>query len=69
MPYSYLLEIKYINVTEYSENKLLAKIPEAREELERYEKDRDLKTLTGSTKLIKIILVFSGVELKYKREV
>jgi len=66
MGYSYLLEIKYISVTDYSESKLKCKILEAEEELERYEKDRDLKQFTGDTKLLKIVLVFCGVELKYK---
>jgi hypothetical protein len=65
--YSYLFEIKYITLSEYSESKLKSKILEAEEELERYEKDRDLKQLTGETKLIKIILVFCGVELKHRR--
>ncbi|MEQ8192667.1 MAG: AAA family ATPase, partial [Candidatus Eremiobacterota bacterium] len=64
--YSYLLEIKYISLSEYSEKRLKSGILEAEEELRRYEQDRDLKQFTGGTKLIKIILVFCGVELKYK---
>ncbi|MEQ8169240.1 MAG: AAA family ATPase [Candidatus Eremiobacterota bacterium] len=64
--YSYLLEIKYISVSEYSESRLNTKILEAEEELRRYEEDSDLKQITGETKLMKIILVFCGVELKYK---
>jgi len=64
--YSYLLEIKYISVSEYSESRLNSKILEAEKELRRYEEDSGLKQFTGETKLIKIILVFCGVELKYK---
>ena len=69
MGYSYLLEIKYIGVNEYTENRLSSKILEAEEELKRYEKDTDLKKLTGETQLIKIILVFCGVELKGRKEI
>ncbi len=69
LPYSYLLEIKYIPVTEYSESKLKSKILEAEEELERYGKDFNLKQFTGETKLVKIILVFCGVEVKVRQEV
>ncbi len=67
MGYSYLLEIKYIGVSEYSESRVNSKILEAEDELKRYEKDSDLKKLTGNTQLIEIILVFCGVELKCRR--
>ncbi|HPZ06867.1 MAG TPA: PD-(D/E)XK nuclease domain-containing protein [Candidatus Eremiobacteraeota bacterium] len=66
MGYSYLLEIKYIKSADYSKSKLQEKIRLAGEQLEKYKDDTSLKTFTGTTKLLKIILVFSGVELKYK---
>ena len=64
--YSYLIELKYLSKTGYSEVKQEEKIKSAREKLSKYENDEDLKKLVGSTEIIKLILVFAGVELKYK---
>ena len=66
MTSSYLFEIKYIKVSDFSENVLKKKIEEAKEELDKYIKDFDLKKIAGSTSLHKIVLVFCGVELKHK---
>ncbi len=66
MGYSYLIEIKYIKLSDYSESKLQEKIQIARKQLEKYKDDTSLQKFTGTTKLIKIVLVFSGIELKYK---
>jgi hypothetical protein len=55
-----------MSVTEYSEKKLEDKIDEARKELKQYEEDDTLGKFKGRTELLKIILVFCGVELKHK---
>lgn len=67
MKYSYLFEIKYIKVSEFSENLLQEKIKEAQEGLKKYGDDQSLLKQTASTELIKAILVFCGAELKYKK--
>ncbi len=64
--FSYIIEVKYMSVTEYSEKKLEDKINEARKELKQYEEDDAFWKFKGRTDLLKIILVFCGVELKYK---
>ena len=66
IPYSYIFELKYIKVKDFTEKLLKKKIEEAKKELDRYEKEPAIAKYTGSTKLMKVILVFSGVELKYK---
>jgi hypothetical protein len=63
--YSYLIEMKYIKPSEYSETKLEAKIKDAEEKLNKYKNDESLKIFTGDTHIINLILVFSGIELKY----
>ncbi len=68
LAYSYILEIKYMNVKEYKKKKLQEKIMEAKEELDKYKDDDGLKKLTGKTELKKLILIFAGVELKHKEE-
>jgi len=64
LPFSYLLEIKYLKKKRCSKKEVEKKIEEGKKELMRYENDVALKKVTGSSKLIKIILVFAGVELK-----
>ena len=64
--YSYLMEIKYIKPSDYDEKKLEEKISSAKKQLEKYKEDETLKKMIGNTKLERIILVFAGVELKYK---
>jgi len=65
LPCSYLFEIKYIKLKDYSKKELEKKIEEGRKELTKYENDTSLKKMIGSSKFTKIILVFAGVELKY----
>jgi len=67
MKFSYLLEIKYIKVSDFTEELLRKKIKEAEEGLTQYGRDHFLFKQIGDTELIKIILVFSGPELKFKR--
>jgi len=69
MGYSYIFEIKYIKVKDFTEKELERKLREGKEVLLKYGEDEDLKRLTGSTELIKIVLVFSGVELKCREKV
>jgi len=69
MGYSYIFEIKYIKTKDFTEKELERKIKEGKEALLKYGEDEDLKKLTGHTKVIKVLLVFSGVELKCREEV
>jgi len=64
--YSYLIELKYIKPSDYAEALQEKKIKDDREKLKRYEGDEGLKKLMGNTEIRKIILLFSGIELKYK---
>ncbi len=64
--YSYLIELKYIKPSEYNETKLEEKLKGAREKLKKYHDDEGLKKILGGTDIIKLILVFSGIELIYK---
>jgi len=66
IPYSYMFEIKYIKKKDFTKKMLQNKIEEAKSELDKYGQDEGVKKLTGSTELLKIILVFCGVELKHK---
>ncbi len=69
MKFSYLLEIKYIKVSDFTEELLEKKIKDAQEGLAKYGDDHFLFKQIGNTELIKIILVFSGPELKYRQKV
>ncbi len=53
-----------MSIAEYNEKKLEDKINEARKELKQYEEDDVFGKSKGRTELLKVILVFSGVELK-----
>jgi len=64
--YSYLIELKYIKPSDYAVALQEKKIKDAMEKLKRYENDEGLKKLMGKTEIRKIILLFSGIELKYK---
>ena len=66
IPYSYIFELKYIKVKDFTEKLLKQKVDEAKKELDRYVKEPALSEYIGSSELVKIILVFSGAELKYK---
>jgi hypothetical protein len=66
--YSYLIELKYLTQKEYNQTKLEEKIKNTEEKLNKYKDDEGLKKILGSTQIIRLILVFSGVELKYKSD-
>ncbi|KPA10579.1 AAA-ATPase, partial [Candidatus Magnetomorum sp. HK-1] len=68
LQYSYLIELKYISRSEYSEKEQQKKIQDAKEQLDQYVKSDRVKNSIASTKLIKIILVYKGWELVYCEE-
>ncbi|KPA15377.1 ATPase AAA [Candidatus Magnetomorum sp. HK-1] len=68
LQYSYLIELKYISRSEYSEEELQKKIQDAQEQLDQYMKSDRVKNSIASTQLIKIILVYKGWELVYCEE-
>ncbi len=68
MKYSYLIELKYLSQKEFNQEKLEEKIKNAEEKLNKYKDDEGLQKLLGNTQIIRLILVFSGVELTYKSE-
>ncbi|KPA12549.1 hypothetical protein MHK_007241, partial [Candidatus Magnetomorum sp. HK-1] len=68
LPYSYLIELKYISKSEYSAKKQQEKIQDAQEQLDQYEQSDRVKNSICSTHLKKIILVYKGWELVYCEE-
>ncbi|ETR66070.1 MAG: AAA-ATPase [Candidatus Magnetoglobus multicellularis str. Araruama] len=68
LEYSYLIELKYIARSEYSEEVQQAKIQDAQEQLDQYVQSDRIQKSIASTKLIKIILVYKGWELIYCEE-
>ena len=67
--YSYLIEIKYIKTTEYREEKVQQLKSEAEKQLKTYGLDPKLQRSIGKTNLIKLVLIFSGPDLKHINEV
>ncbi len=68
MKYSYLIELKYLSQKEFTQTKLEEKIKNAEEKLNKYKDDEGLQKMLGDTQIIRLILVFSGVELTYKSD-
>jgi hypothetical protein len=64
MKYAYILEIKYMKKGD-KEKDLELKIKAAEEQLAKYALDEKYQKATAGTTLIKLVLVFSGTELKY----
>jgi hypothetical protein len=64
MKYAYILEIKYIKKEDKDKN-LELKIKDAEEQLKKYTLDEKLQKAVSGTTLVKLVLVFSGTELKY----
>ncbi len=69
MKYGYLIEMKYISRSEYSESLKQKKISEAETQLRKYAGDEKLKKLTKDYTLRMLILVYKGWELVYDSEV
>jgi len=62
--YSFLLELKYLKKKDVA-SKLETTISEAEEQLRQYALDESFKKKIKQTTLIKLVLVFSGTELKH----
>jgi len=65
LEFSYLIELKYISRSEYTEDILQEKIEKAQEQLDQYASSDRVKNSIGNTQLKKIILVYKGWELDY----
>jgi len=68
LEYAYLIELKYITRSEYSEKIQQEKIQDAQKQLDHYEKSDCVKNSMAHTQLKKIILVYKGWELAYCEE-
>jgi len=68
LEYAYLIELKYITKSEYSEKIQQEKIQDAQEQLDQYEKSDRVKNSMAHTQLKKIILIYKGWELAYCEE-
>jgi len=68
LEYSYLIELKYISRSEYSENILQEKIKKAQDQLDKYAESDRVRNSIGNTQLKRIVLVYKGWELDYCEE-
>jgi len=68
LEYSYLIELKYITRSEYTDEVQQEKIQDAQEQLDQYTKSDRMKKRISGTQLIKVILVYKGWELTYCEE-
>ena len=69
MRHGYLIELKYIPRSEYSETLKQEKIADAEDQLRKYADDEHLKKQTQGYTLTRLILVYKGWELVYDSEV
>jgi len=69
MEYSYLIELKYLSKSEFTEKKLENKIMDAKNQLAKYTDDDKLKKIVGSTKLKRLVVVYKAWELIHLEEV
>jgi hypothetical protein len=67
--YTYLLEIKYMKKSEDRQERLQQLKLEAENQLKAYSLDSKLQKSLGRTTLIKLVLIFSGPQLKYLAQV
>ena len=67
--YSYLVELKYVSRSEFSEPTMEEKLSEAGEQLAKYGRDERATRRRGGTTLIRLAMVFAGWELKALRRV
>jgi len=68
LEYSYLIELKYISRSKYSDDILQEKIKEANEQLDQYASSDRVKNSIGNTQLKRIVLVYKWWELDYCEE-
>ncbi|MDM8531170.1 AAA family ATPase [Anaerolineales bacterium HSG25] len=64
LQYSYLIELKYLTRTEFTEEKLKEKLNKAKTQLNQYATDTRIIKRSGGGQIIKVALAFSGWELK-----
>lgn len=68
LPYTYLIELKYIKRREFTAELQAERLTEAEEQLRQYASDPQVVKRSGSAKLICVALVFAGWELKAMRQ-
>ncbi len=66
--FGYLIELKYITRSEFSEEKLQEKITDAEAQLARYAADARIQQVAAQVTLKKLVLVYRGWELVYREE-
>ncbi|MDM8519702.1 AAA family ATPase [Anaerolineales bacterium HSG6] len=64
LQYSYLIELKYLTRTEFTEEKLKEQLAEAKTQLNQYATDTRIIKRSRGGQIIKVALAFSGWELK-----
>lgn len=68
MGFGYLVELEYINRSEFDEAQLQKKISEAEGQLARYANDVRIQAVAARVPLKKLVLVYNGWELVYRAE-
>jgi hypothetical protein len=69
MQFGYLMELKYIPRSEFSQARLQEKVQEAEEQLRKYARDERIRDTFRDVALKKLVLVYNGWELVYREEV
>jgi len=69
LKYGYLIELKYISRKKYSKEKQDEIIVQAKDQLEKYSRDHQLKMMCEGFVLKRIVLVYKGWELVYFEEI
>jgi hypothetical protein len=71
--YSYLVELKYLNPSDYKKKNAAGRVGSLRSEaavqLDKYSQDRKIRETFGQTELKKVILIFSGNRLVHHSEI
>ncbi|MEZ4865545.1 MAG: PD-(D/E)XK nuclease domain-containing protein [Caldilineaceae bacterium] len=68
MQFGYLVELKYIARSDFTQSQLENKIQEAEAQLARYGNDPRIQQVATRVTLKKLVLVYSGWELVYRAE-
>ena len=68
MQYGYLIELKYIPKSKFSNDKLQETISAAEEQLRKYANDARIQDVTSKVPVKKLALVYKGWELVYREE-
>ncbi|MEZ4528917.1 MAG: PD-(D/E)XK nuclease domain-containing protein, partial [Desulfobacterales bacterium] len=69
MPFGYLIELKYIPRSEFSNTLLEKRIADAKEQLQQYGEDERVKRIAEKVTVKKIVLIYKGWELVHTEEV